>query len=303
MIRTYGYLPGSSTPLFLKQNDTYYWYRTDRLGIPHTLAASNGTVVWSGAYDAFGNCEVGVETIENHLRLPGQYYDAETGLYYNLNRYYDPKTGRYLQPDPAGDGLNPYTYVGGNPVNAIDPQGLCALRMIGGGSEMYAGAGLISAGLAVGMGPGGWIVAGLMILNGADNLIAGSRSLDGTYKPAVVESVINAAIPNQTVASLVYMGTQLGLGYAGLRVERTVQAAIEKEYYVYRALNTKDADRMKQSLGLEAKNPDGTWSLRRHIVDGSKRPAWQHMIHGYRQRKISALLLDLMKPLNWELFE
>ncbi len=259
-------------------------------------------MVWSGAYDAFGNCEVGVETIENHLRLPGQYYDAETGLYYNLNRYYDPKTGRYLQPDPAGDGLNPtptWAAIRSTPLT----QGLCALRMIGGGSEMYAGAGLISAGLAVGMGPGGWIVAGLMILNGADNLIAGLRSLDGTYKPAVVESVINAAIPNQTVASLVYMGTQLGLGYAGLRVERTVQAAIEKEYYVYRALNTKDADRMKQSLGLEAKNPDGTWSLRRHIVDGSKRPAWQHMIHGYRQRKISALLLDLMKPLNWELFE
>ena len=130
--RAYGYLPGTSTPLFLRQNDTYSWYRTDRLGIPKKLVESNGNVVWSGAYDAFGNCEVGVETVESHLRLPGQYYDEETGLYYNLNRYYDPKTGRYLQPDPAGDGLNPYTYVGGNPVNAIDLLGVWAVRMTGG---------------------------------------------------------------------------------------------------------------------------------------------------------------------------
>ncbi len=85
-------------------------------------------MVWSGAYDAFGNCEAGVETVVSNLRLPGQYYDEETGLYYNLNRYYDPKTGRYLQPDPAGDGLNPYLYAGANPVNAIDPNGLCAIR-------------------------------------------------------------------------------------------------------------------------------------------------------------------------------
>ena len=36
------------------------------------------------------------------IRFPGQYADPETGFYYNLNRYYDPSTGRYTTPDPVG---------------------------------------------------------------------------------------------------------------------------------------------------------------------------------------------------------
>jgi hypothetical protein len=35
-------------------------------------------------------------------RLPGQYFDSETGLYYNWHRNYDPNTGRYITPDPIG---------------------------------------------------------------------------------------------------------------------------------------------------------------------------------------------------------
>ena len=55
--------------------------------------------------------QITTEEIRNSLRFPGQHHDAETGLYYNLNRYYDPNTGRYLRTDPSWTGLNLYAYV------------------------------------------------------------------------------------------------------------------------------------------------------------------------------------------------
>ena len=58
--------------------------------------------------------------------MAGQYYDGETGLHYNYHRYFDPRTGRYLTPDPIGldGGINLYTYVENDPVNWVDPYGL-----------------------------------------------------------------------------------------------------------------------------------------------------------------------------------
>ena len=60
------------------------------------------------------------------LRFAGQYADDETGLYYNYFRFYDPKTGRYVENDPIDltGGLNRWGYVGGSPLLATDPKGL-----------------------------------------------------------------------------------------------------------------------------------------------------------------------------------
>lgn len=78
----------------------------------------------------------------------GQYFDAETGLHYNWHRYYDPKTGRYLTPDPIGllGGINLYVYANLNPINSVDPLGLNPAILIGQGAGASSGFGVGAAG-------------------------------------------------------------------------------------------------------------------------------------------------------------
>ena len=100
-------------------------------------------MVWSAAYLPYGEAQVQPNsTITNNLRFPGLYYDEETDLHYNWNRYYDPVLGRYLSPDPIWleGGLNLYGYVGGDPVNGADLKGLASYTSLEG--HYVAGVGL-----------------------------------------------------------------------------------------------------------------------------------------------------------------
>jgi RHS repeat-associated protein len=116
----------SMAPLFIRQNGEYYYYLNDHLGTPQKIISSSGRIVWSVMYSAFGRLTA-VKEIENNIRFPGQYFDDETGLHYNLFRYYDSDTGRYISADPAGidGGLNLYAYVYNNPISNFDNYGLC----------------------------------------------------------------------------------------------------------------------------------------------------------------------------------
>jgi len=59
-------------------------------------------------------------------RYSGKERDDVTGFYYYGFRYYAPWIGNWLSPDPIGpeDALNLYLFVGNNPVNLVDPNGL-----------------------------------------------------------------------------------------------------------------------------------------------------------------------------------
>ena len=72
-----------------------------------------------------GKWEVKAECTSGE-RLPGQYYDAESGLHYNWFRYYSPSLGRYVSSDRIGlaGGLNTYGYAYQNPLSYTDPTGL-----------------------------------------------------------------------------------------------------------------------------------------------------------------------------------
>ncbi|OUY08302.1 hypothetical protein CAP51_01380 [Acinetobacter populi] len=41
-----------------------------------------------------------IQTVTFNLCFPGQYYDELTKQHYNLNRYYNPEFGRYMEADP-----------------------------------------------------------------------------------------------------------------------------------------------------------------------------------------------------------
>jgi RHS repeat-associated protein len=101
-------------------------YRYNAEGRPQQLVQKSGAKVWEGEYRAFGELVAETGVWENRLRFPGQYFDQETGNYYNYFRDYDPTTGRYLQSDPIGfeGGLNTYAYVEGNPIKSVDYYGL-----------------------------------------------------------------------------------------------------------------------------------------------------------------------------------
>ena len=107
---------GPVSPLYL---------HTDHLGTPRIGTNSMGAVGWRWDSTAFGT---GAPTgfVVVNLRLPGQYFDTESGLHQNWYRDYDSNMGRYVETDPIGlaGGVNTYQYVGGNPLSYIDPLGL-----------------------------------------------------------------------------------------------------------------------------------------------------------------------------------
>lgn len=102
-----------------------HWLHVDHRGLPVMRTDARGRIVWQQAYGPFGE-QGGLLPGDPVLRLPGQWCDPETGLYYNQQRDYDPVTGRYLSPDPLGlrAGSNPYLYVDAEPLRYVDPTGL-----------------------------------------------------------------------------------------------------------------------------------------------------------------------------------
>jgi RHS repeat-associated protein len=117
-----------------------YFIHPDHLGTPRAITkATDNTKVWEWKNDdPFGNNQPdenpnganGVTTFKYNLRFPGQYFDQETGTYYNYFRDYDPTTGRYIQSDPIGlkGGINTFSYVKLSPLSFIDPFGLKTFR-------------------------------------------------------------------------------------------------------------------------------------------------------------------------------
>jgi RHS repeat-associated protein len=102
---------------------TYFLY--DGLGSTTELLDEAGAATDAYTYDVFGAVRASTGSSANDWLFTGEQHDADSGLYYLRARYYDPATGRFLSTDPIG-AAEPYAYVSNNPVNYVDPSGLCA---------------------------------------------------------------------------------------------------------------------------------------------------------------------------------
>jgi RHS repeat-associated protein len=119
-----------------RENKVVVAYRviSDHLGsVRLVVNASDGTIMQRMRYDEYGQVLEDTNPGSQPFGYAGGLYDSATGLVRFGARDYDPEIGRWLAKDPIGfEGkqLNLYAYVGGNPINAIDPFGLAECDVV-----------------------------------------------------------------------------------------------------------------------------------------------------------------------------
>ena len=125
ILRDYVYLDGR--PVALLAGRAIDFIHTDHRMAPVAVTDSNRRIVWQAEVHDNGAADVlGSSKLDMPLRASNQYFDAETGLHYNVYRYLDAQHGRYLSPDPMGLAAGPdlYQFALGQPHAFVDPLGL-----------------------------------------------------------------------------------------------------------------------------------------------------------------------------------
>ena len=104
---------------------------SDVLGSTRVATDSSGNVCFDADYYPYGQENDYSTSCDPEYKFAGMEYDSETGNYYDYARYYNPRLGRFMTPDPSNAGAvagnpqswNAYSYVVNNPETFIDPFG------------------------------------------------------------------------------------------------------------------------------------------------------------------------------------
>jgi RHS repeat-associated protein len=128
VVSRFVYASRTNVPDFMIRDGVTYRILADHLGSPRlVIDAATGAIAQTLGYDEMGNVLSDSTPGFQPFGFAGGLYDADTGLVRFGARDYDPHTGRWTAKDPIGFGggdANLYAYVGGDPINLIDPSGL-----------------------------------------------------------------------------------------------------------------------------------------------------------------------------------
>jgi RHS repeat-associated protein len=143
LFQAYVYGPGGQMVALLSHDGTFYWNHPDHLGSGRKLTDSTGAVRYRGEFDPHGQVALeaaygGTGTYANSHKYTGYEREWSTNLDYAKARMFSHNRARFMQPDPLGLGaaeltapqtLNQYSYVANDPVNFVDPSGLCTFNI------------------------------------------------------------------------------------------------------------------------------------------------------------------------------
>ena len=184
LVSQFVYATGRHVPDLMLQGSNIYRIVTDHLGsVRLVVNVANGSVAQRIDYDTWGNgTVVAGATFEQPFGFAGGIWDRDTGLVHFGAREYDPATGRWLQKDPIlfrGGDTNLYAYVGGDPVNLIDPSGTYVQVLVGAGIGALWGGGYA------------WMTGQDVLANAAGGAVAGGFS---AFWPCPAGAAIGAAL-------------------------------------------------------------------------------------------------------------
>ena len=204
------------------------------------------TVEQELAYGVLGRTDVigSVTHDTTALRWKGLYWEGDsTQMYYVRGRWYDPTTHRFASEDPAGQGLNLYTFAAGDPVNGSDPTGMAYCSATGGcgltpfgtgdpntddpGSCVTSGTACSMEGISV-TAPPAWVAAQLAALQQLPNeaLRSEQQIALGTGRGGrAVRAIHNVQCGVAIAAGLVTLGENIALltpAYAAFKAGATL---------------------------------------------------------------------------------